>query len=568
MKRDKAAVSGTDANSVLKKHLSAAQRKKRKRIITAVAVSVIVVVVIAVVVISLRDSVSESYASGASGVETASVTVGSISTTISGSGTLADDDVEDVEAPASVDIDTVYVEEGDVVAEGDLIATVDTASVISAMAAVQEQIETIDGELDDVSGETVSSTIKAGLAGRVKKIYGEAGDDVATVMYENGALMLISLDGLMAADIGTDAGVAAGDAVTVTLSDGTALDGSVQRVNGGVVTVTVTDNGTEFGDAVAVTDGSGNTLGTGTLYIHSELKVTGYAGTISKVSVAENSKVSASTKVFRLTDTSYTANYDTLLSERASLEDDLDELIKLYKEGAVYSPISGVISSVDYDEDSADTASDSAAAAEVVAADTSATSPDHITIVTVCPNATMSVAVNIDESEILSIAAGQEATVTIDSIGDDEFVGTVTEVNTTGTSSGGVTVFPIVVTIDKADKMLAGMSATVAIKIEGVENALLIPSDALQKTSATSYVYTEYDEETEKLGGLVEVTTGLNNGAYVEITSGLKEGDTVYYEAAAEETNSFGFNMGGGNMVPGSNMGGGMPNGGAVPNGG
>ncbi len=580
MKHDKTVSQEVDPNSVLKKHLSAAQRRKRKKLITIIVVTVLILAAITVVVVKLRDSVSERYASEEASVESAAVTVGSISTTISGSGTLTDDDVEDVEIPASVEIDTMCVEEGDTVAEGDLIATVDTASVVSAMADIQDQIDDIDADMEDVSDETVSSKITAGIAGRVKRIYGAVGDDVATVMYENGALMLISLDGLMAADIETDAAATAGDTVSVTLSDGSVIDGTVAGIADGIVTVTVTDNGTEFGDTVSVADESGSTIGSGTLYIHSELKVTGYAGTISKVNVAENKKVSASTTLFQLTDTSYTANYDTLLEERSSLEDDLEALIKLYKEGAVYSPISGVIYSVDYDEDSTDTSAsaDSAAAGEAVTgttADTTASSGDDITIVTVCPNATMSVTVDIDESDILSLEEGQEATVTIDSIGDDEFTGTVTEVNTIGTSSGGVTYFTVEVTMDKTKQMLAGMSASVDIVIEGVENALLIPEDALQQTSATSYVYTEYDEETDELGGMVEVTTGLSNGTYVEITEGLSEGDTVYYDAADEEETNSGFpNMGGnwggqGGDMPSmpSNMGGGGQQGGTMPGG-
>ena len=574
MKHDKTAGVGADPNSVLKKHLSAAQRKKRKKIITVIVVTVLVLAAIAVVVVKLRESVAENYASTDPSVESSAVTVGSISTTISGSGTLTDDDVEDVEIPTNIDIDTVFVEEGDTVEEGDMIASVDTASVISAMADVQGQIDDIDEELEDVSGETVSSKIKAGIAGRVKKIYAEVGDDVATVMYEDGALMLISLDGLMAVDIETDTALAAGDAVAVTLSDGSVLDGTVESAAGGILTVTVTDNGPEYGDEVTVTDEDGNILGTGALYVHSEFRVTGYAGTISKVYVTENKKVSASTSLFYLTDTSYTANYDTLLEERASLEDDLEELIKLYKEGAVYSPIAGVIYSVDYDEDS--TSATSSTAAVATSTDTStASSDDHMTVVTVSPNAAMSVSVSIDESDILSLEEGQEATVTIDSIGDDEFAGTVTDIDTTGTSSSGVTYFTVEVTIDKTDEMLAGMSASVDIVIEGVDNALLVPSDALQQTSSTSYVYTEYDEESGELGGMVEVTIGLDNGSYVEITSGLSEGDTVYYDTSSSDdssTSDFG-TMGGmnsGNMQPGSmpsDMGG-QQNAGGMPNGG
>ena len=575
MKQDKTAGNEVDANSVLKKHLSAAQRRKRKRITTIIIVTVLVVVAITVTVIKLRDSVTEKYASSDSSVESAAVTVGSISTTVSGSGTLADDDVEDVEIPASVEVNTVLVEEGDTVNEGDTVATVDTASVISAMADLQGQIDDIDSELKDVSDDTVSSKITAGIAGRVKKIYAQTGDDVATVMYEDGALALISLDGLMAVDIETETTASVGDTVSVTLSDGNTLDGTVQSAKDGTVTVTVTDDGTEFGDTVTVGNASGTVLGTGKLYISSELKVTGYAGTISKVYVAENKKVSSSTKLFYLTDTSYTANYDTLLKQRADLEDDLDELIKLYKQGAVYAPISGVIYSVDYDEDSEDqdtTDSDTTTPATTDTTDAASADSDTLLIATVCPNATMSIAVDMDESDILSLEEGQAASVTIDSIGDDEFAGTVTEINKTGTSSNGVTVFTVEVTIDKTAQMLAGMSASVDITIEGVDSALIIPADAIQQTSTTSYVYTEYDEETKELGGMVEVTTGLNNGTNVEIKSGLSEGDTVYYTPSDDESESGFGNWGGGNMPQSGGEGGNFPGsqqngGGAMPGG-
>ena len=123
--------------------------------------------------------------------------------------------------------------------------------------------------------------------------------------------------------------------------------------------------------------------------------------------------------------------------------------------------------------------------------------------------------------------------------------GTVSAIDTTASSSEGVTAYTVTVSFDKTDKMLSGMSASVAIVIEGVEDALIIPSDALTQTSASSYVYTSYDKETGELGDMVEVTAGMNNGVYVEITAGLSEGDTIYY--FEKEDQGFGFgNMPGG----------------------
>ena len=129
--------------------------------------------------------------------------------------------------------------------------------------------------------------------------------------------------------------------------------------------------------------------------------------------------------------------------------------------------------------------------------------------------------------------------------------------------------------IAKEEGMLAGMSASTTISIEGVENALLIPVDALNRTSSSYYVYTSYDAETNTLSGMKEVTVGISNANYVEITSGLSEGDVIYYTEQEDMFASFmpsgmgdgGMNFGGGGMSFGGSgggpggMGGGMPGG-------
>ena len=125
--------------------------------------------------------------------------------------------------------------------------------------------------------------------------------------------------------------------------------------------------------------------------------------------------------------------------------------------------------------------------------------------------------------------------VTVSSLGDETYLGTVAELDTSGTNGS----YTAKVTLPKETGMLSGMSADVDVTIEGVENALLVPADAVRKTSATSYVYTAYDEETDTLGGMTEVTVGLSNGTQTEITSGLQEGDRVYY-TPKEKTFTFG----------------------------
>ena len=92
---------------------------------------------------------------------------------------------------------------------------------------------------------------------------------------------------------------------------------------------------------------------------------------------------------------------------------------------------------------------------------------------------------------------------------------------------------------------------------------MIIPVEALNRTSNSAYVFTSYDEETQQYGGRVDVVTGLSNNNYVEIKSGLNVGDTVYYTEEQTFGNLFG-NWGGmGGNVPGGNgtgFGGNMPN--------
>ena len=118
--------------------------------------------------------------------------------------------------------------------------------------------------------------------------------------------------------------------------------------------------------------------------------------------------------------------------------------------------------------------------------------------------------------------------------------------------------------------MLSGMTASVSVRIEGVDDAILIPIEALHKTSDGAYVYTSYNEEYQEYGGKVDVVTGLENSTYVEIKSGLSMGDTVYYTEQESGFGNFG-GMGFGNRGNGGfgNIGevsGGMPDmGGNMP---
>ena len=510
--------------------LGKSKKKRRRKIIrTVVSIVLILAIVLIVGVSVLQRQVREQFTKSDVDVLTYEVTTGTISTVVSGSGTLQNVDTESVTIPSGVELKEILVSYRDTVEANDLIATVDMGTVRSAMSELQATIDDLDAQISDAEGDKVSSSVKAGVSGRVKILWVAKDTNVADAMVEHGAVAVLSLDGYMAVDIET-AALTMGESVTVIRADGSEISGTVEYAAAGKATVTVTDNGPRYDEEVTILDAAGNTLGSGKLYIHNPLAITGYAGTVSRVNVKENQKVYASTTILTLTNTASSANYDALLRQRQEAEKVLLELLMIQRSGGIIAPISGSIYSV----------------AELGA-------EDLTEVVVISPDISMSVTISVDESDILSLAVGQEADVTVSSVSEDALEGVVTEIDTTGVSSG----YTAVITLDKITGMLPGMTASVDVRIEGVDNALIIPVDALNRTSNGAYVYTFYNEETQEYGGKVDVVTGLSNNNYVEIKSGLSVGDKVYYTEKQTFGNMFG-NMGFGNM-------GGMPSGGSRP---
>lgn len=526
------------------------KQHRRKVVRTVIIVIAVIAALLVLLVLNLRRSVEKKFAAAEKEVLTYEVKPGTIHTLVTGSGVLAQVDEEEITVPAGVEIDEVFPEAGDIVSKGDLLAKVDMASVMSALSDTQSQLKTLDRSINSAKDDTVSTSITAGVSGRVKKIYAEAGDDVSACMAKNGALALLSLDGYLAVDIEAE-GLGRGDSVSVALPDGSLYTGAVEEVRKGQTTVLVTDDGPLADEEVTVSDASGRTLGSGALYIHSPLAVTGYAGTVKTVSARENAKVSSGSGLFTLTDTKTSANYDALLRQREDLEETFLDLLTIYRDGAVLAKMDALVSSVEYDEDTFSSAVENQ-------------------ILTLYPQKQMSITISVDETDILSLKEGQEAEIEVSSVSEDTFTGTVTEISKVADTSTGVTRYSAEVTLDREEGMLAGMTANVNVRIQGTENALIIPVDALHQNSASYYVYTAYDSEAHRYDGRVEVTIGMQNDDYVEITSGLNEGDTVYYT----ESESFSImdmfamaqGMGGGMTSGGSSRGGQMPDG--MPGGG
>jgi HlyD family secretion protein len=146
----------------------------------------------------------------------------------------------------------------------------------------------------------------------------------------------------------------------------------------------------------------------------------------------------------------------------------------------------------------------------------------------------MQVKVNIHESLIKKIKAGQKAEVRIEAFPNIVFVGTVKSVSQLADStrpwmSGGVKEYTTIVTLDdiSSHELKPGMTAEARILVSELKNVLVVPVQAISEYKGEFYAFVEDP------GGikLRKVKVGENNEKFVEILDGLKEGENVALDA-------------------------------------
>ena len=151
----------------------------------------------------------------------------------------------------------------------------------------------------------------------------------------------------------------------------------------------------------------------------------------------------------------------------------------------------------------------------------------------------MTVQIQVDELDVLTLQTGMTADITLDALSGSRFTGTITAINPYGENSGGNTKYTVTVTLPRAENMLPGMNASVKITTAVSAEVPTIPAEAIVFDAGKSWLYTGYDEKTDTLTNPVEIRTGLSDGSLVELLSGLPEGSRFYYRYADSIEYSF-----------------------------
>ena len=157
--------------------------------------------------------------------------------------------------------------------------------------------------------------------------------------------------------------------------------------------------------------------------------------------------------------------------------------------------------------------------------------------------------VQISELDINQIAVGQTVLLSFDAILAAQYHGVINDISPVGDTVNGMVTFEVCIEIIDADAVVRpGMTSTVEIEISRVEDALLVPNQALRSLNGQRVVFvvggSTATEDNKNLTGQrtsattghpVTVTIGQSSGKYSEVIAGdLQENDRIVINPPSE----------------------------------
>lgn len=575
------------------------QKKNRKKLISITAVLVALVLII-----TLFRGCGKKTDKGELNTDT--VSKGDVTKIIEGSGTIeAIDQYEVTSVGIKGEIVQCNFEEGDEVKKDQVLYVIDSSDMQSSIDRANLSISNAETNYEDAvkkyNDTNKDMTVTAPTSGVITSLSIEEGDkvnggaQVATIKDNSKMKLTITFIAEDAEKLRT------GEGARVNLENSySTVNGTVTHIGSGT---TVSDEGSlvkyveisvdnpgaiKDGDKATATVGNIACNDSGTFKSSAEQTVTAnLTGDVYALNYKVGDRVNKGDVIFRI---DYDNSYSSVKNAKNSLSDARENLKSLYDDLEDYSikaPIDGKIVQKNYKQgEKIDNNSSSSTKPLAIISDLSILTFD----------------MNIDELDIANIEVGQEVSITADAYEGEEFSGIVDKVSVVGTSSQGVTTYPVTVIVnsDNKDKLIPGMNVSASIVIEKVENVLRIPVSALRRGNVV-IAKTDSDGVEQKMPSgapgangtngansdskgngknqqssnsdnpflknldipdgykAVFVETGLTDDDYVEIKAGLNEGDTVVLPDVTVSS-GFGMMMGGG--------GGGGPQGGPPSGGG
>ncbi len=499
--------------------------KKRKWWIWLIVVVAVIAVVIFIVIQNLAAQ-SQAILEAMSGTEQSyTVARGTVEKTITATGQLSAPDQVLVKLPDGLMVEEILVSAGDRVSAGDPLARLDANSVALQLAYLADEVNKDDNRL--ATADEYDS-IKAPAKGRIKYLPVNENDDVRTAMEQYGVLAILSSDGYMRLSIETDRELTLGERMEVQW-DGGKAKGTVSRKTPNGYVILVPDDHAPYLKTATLMDGD-TQVGSGTLEINMPLEVLAYDGIIRYIRYHLDESVPDGKEIFRLRVPPVSIAYANRYASRTKLAELYKKVIALSTNPYLTAPCDGVVGEVSLKQ--------GALSGSTVNANV------ENTAVTLQTGGARILTVDVDELDVLSVMLGQQAEISLDTMADQVLAGEVTNISAVGTRTNSISVFPVEVTLDYDERLLAGMNGSATILVERAENVLLIPLMAVNEDGEGEFVMRKAaDGTTERTA----ITTGRSDGDMVEVTEGLQEGDVITYTDTGMADAFFGA-MGGGSV--------------------
>ena len=470
--------------------------------------------------------------------QTATAALGTIEKTVFGAGEVQPASQPGVYAQTDGKIAEYLVEVGDSVKAGDVVARLENDELDAEIAQLEYDLQTAqqavratqthtqyvykqlyDDEgyprFDTETGEPLLGqysneiTIRAPADGLIKAVYIEKGDDALAVYREYGAVMLLSTDGKMKVELSGLSGSLLELGQTVAIrGKGLETTGKVVSLTrrGTEATVEVASDEYDMDIPVTVYTQAGETVSEGTLEINKPMAVSAYGGTIKGLLVKVGDRCERYDALARiewdeiplyLDNASVLRDYDKALVSLEAAYRKRDAL-------AVTAPCDGVVATLDASR--GDSVTDGTKLMSVVEAD-----------------AGLTLTLAVDELDIRSVQPGQRVALSVDALSDAALTGVVQKIAPLGDASSSVTTYDVTVTVSGEDERVkGGMNVSGEIIVNAEDDAILIPTDALQKDDA-GYCVTLESGETRR------VTLGVMTDETTQILDGIGVGETVVY---------------------------------------
>ncbi len=497
-----------------------------------------------------------------------------ITSSITGSAVVMPKDQYSITALVSGDVISANFEQGDIVAEGDVLYEIDSSDAQTSIENSEISYKRSQMDYENALENFQNLTVKSDISGVVKTLYVKRGDSVnpgtkiADIYDDSHLILTLTFNDADANNIYV------GSSATVRISsNGEEISGTVTGVNATgyasvgntlvrTVEIKVKNPGVlTAGETATAVVGEYACNSAGTFkYIAEKTVIAEASGDIDAVYVMEGARVLKGSGIVHISSDNVS---DSLKSSQLSLESSelsRENARKRLEDYTITAPISGTV-----------------VTKNIKAGDKLDNSNMTQEMAVIYDMSSLECELAVDELDIKNVELGQKVIITSDAVEGKRYNGEVSNISVNGTTSGGVTTYPVTIIITDFDEdLLPGMNIDVEVITSETEGVLAVPVSAVNRGNVVYVKGEKKDEKDMAPEGFrsVKVETGVYNDQFIEIKSGLSEGDIVYIPQVQASGKSAGMAAmmsgmsAGGGMAGGRPQGGGMPSGGGMPAGG